>query len=66
MKKERGSMPSNGNSSSKSQGTGKTKSGDRKGKAVNIDNTGATEKVRSRHGHGLSNEGTNVSYEEER
>ena len=64
MKKERGNMPSNGNSSSKSQA--KTKSGDRKGKAANIDNAGATEKVRSRHGHGLSNEGTNVSYEEER
>jgi hypothetical protein len=31
-----------------------------------IDNTRVTEKVRSKPGHGLANEGTNVDYQEQR
>ena len=37
-----------------------------KGKGVNIDSTPATEKANPRAGSTLKNEGTNVSYQEDR
>ncbi len=66
MKKERGNAPSGGNSSSKSQNDSKTKTAQKR-QGANMDDTGATQKTRTSRGHGgLNNEGTNVSYEEER
>ncbi|MEP6673905.1 MAG: hypothetical protein ABJA78_02075 [Ferruginibacter sp.] len=51
-----------------SKETEKTKLPGNKSKGSNADSTMATQRTRAknRHGHGLTNEGTNVSYEEER
>jgi hypothetical protein len=66
MKKERGNTPSSGNNSSKSQTGSKTRTGQKR-QGMSQDNTGATQKTRASRGHGgLNDEGTNVSYEEER
>lgn len=44
----------------------KNKMPGRKNKGVVLDNTPATQKSRAKTGHGMANEGTNVSYDEER
>jgi hypothetical protein len=40
--------------------------GSKKQPAINIDSSRATDNVKPKAGRGLANEGTNVSYEEER
>ena len=67
MKRER-EMPGSSASSKVAGSNNKLRTPDKKSKGVgNVDvSSGSTSRVRSKHGHGMNNEGTNVNYEEEK